>query len=103
LWLRMADCLAHTNDMKNAKACCGYVDALAPGSVESFQCRAELAFAQKRFPEAASALEKAAQGLGYDAQVWADLMGVYYVLGNKEKMNQCRVMYNLVKEYRPYQ
>ena len=103
LWLRMADCLAHTNDLKNAKACCVYVDMVAPDSVESLQCRAEVAFAQKRFPEAAALLEKAVQGLGYDPQAWADLMGVYYVLGNKEKMNQCRVMYSLVKEYRPYQ
>ena len=103
LWLRMADCLAHTNDLKNAKACCGYVDALAPGSIESFQCRAELAFAQKRYPEAVALLEKVLPGLGLDGQTWADLMGVYYILGDKAKVEQCRKMYNIVKEYRPYQ
>ena len=103
MWLRMADCLAHTGDIKNAKTCCGYVDALAPGSVESFQCRAELAFAQKRYPEAASLLDQVSLRLGLDGQVWADLMGVYYVLGDKAKVEQSRRMYNLVKEYRPYQ
>ena len=103
IWLRMADCLAHTNDIKNAKTCCGYVEALAPGSTESFQCRAELAFAQKRYPEATALLEKALPRTSLDGQSWADLMALYFVLGDKEKVELCRKMYNIVKEYRPYQ
>jgi len=102
-WLNEADLLAHTGKRKDALTCCDNVDALAPRSMEADLCRAEIAIVDKRYAEAAVLKERALKRNSLDATQWGDLMGLYYVLGDKANQERCRVMFNLLKEYRPYQ